>query len=93
MYNLPPTFFPKTLDTPNKIWYTIVKEVRKMCDKVYTVLSASQAPLTVTQLSSILTDTPIPAISKALWHMLFLGKVERIVKKKKVFWKTLDKTV
>ena len=63
-----------------------------MCDKVYTVLSASQAPLTVTQLSSILTDTPIPAISKTLWHMLFLGKVERIIKKKKVFWKTLDKS-
>ena len=64
-----------------------------MCDKVYAVLSASQAPLTVTQLSVILTDTPIPTISKALWHMLFLGKVERIVKKKKVFWKTLDKSV
>ena len=64
-----------------------------MCNKVYTVLSASQVPLTVTQLSSILTDTPIPAISKALWHMLYLGKVERIVKKRKVFWKTLDKSV
>ena len=64
-----------------------------MCDKVYTVLSASQAPLTVTQLSAILTDTPIPAISKALWHMLFLGKTERVIKKKKVFWKALDKSV
>lgn len=64
-----------------------------MCNKVYTVLSASQVPLTVTQLSSILTDMPIPFISKTLWHMLYLGKVERIVKKKKVFWKTLDKSV
>ena len=64
-----------------------------MCNKVYMILSASQAPLTVTQLSSILTDMPIPIISKALWHMLFLGRVERIVKKRKVFWKTLDKSV
>ena len=59
-----------------------------MCNKVCAVLSASQVPLTVTQLSFILTDMPIPMISKTLWHMLFLGKVERIVKKKKVFWKT-----
>ena len=64
-----------------------------MCNKVYTVLSANQVPLTVTQLSSILTDMPIPLISKTLWHMLFLGKVERIIKKKKVFWKTLDNNI
>ena len=64
-----------------------------MCDKVYTALSASQVPLTVTQLSSILTDTPIPTISKTLWHMLYLGKVERIIKNRKVFWKTLDKNI
>lgn len=64
-----------------------------MCNKVYTILSTSQVPLTITQLSAILTDTPIPAISKALWHMLFLSKVERIIKKKKVFWKTLDKSI
>ena len=64
-----------------------------MCNKVYTVLSVSQVSLTVTQLSSTLTDMSIPLISKTLWHMLFLGKVERIVKKKKVFWKTLDKNI
>lgn len=57
-----------------------------MCN-AYEILLSSPTPLTITQISQAL-NAPIPKVSKTLWHMLYLGKVERIIKNKKVFWKT-----